>query len=996
MDDRHDLPTGDAGAIEAPTVPSLEPLASDVLRPGTRLGRYVLGDVIGIGGMATVHAAWDPELARQVALKVLRVRADAGDMRRDLLREAQALALLSDPHVVPIYDVGIGDDRLFIAMPELPGGTLAAWLQAESRPWPAIVAMFVAAGRGLAAAHAVGLVHGDFKPTNVLIDADALPRVVDFGLARRRGEPPAAARDSQEIDIRASSGALAVPLSDARTQDGFVRGTPVFMAPEQARGGALEARTDQFSFCVALFWALFDQHPFAAEDEADARRRLQQRIAAGAIADVTAARAAKGIPRRLLRVLRRGLAADVERRWPSMSVLLERITASCEPRGQLWSATAAAAVLGVVAIAWVGRAPGPTCDGATALGDAWSPERGAFVATRLRGLSTPYAGETAALVVRDADAWAQAWREAYEHHCAAEDDGARAAALACLAEQRAALRTTAAMLERIDERRLPHAMRSVEALGRPSDCDAGRSELEPASASLRVAAAEIGAMDAAGEYDAALAAARALVAEADAPAHAGDDEIGAVAHRLLGGAYERVGAFAEAERELDRAVFRATQAGRDDLAAEAMADLIKIIGVDLGRIDDAAEWSRHADATLARLDGDDRVIAAVRNAQALLALQRGELDVALAMFEQVIERSPRGDVAADGRRATAFNNYANVLLDAGRWNDARDAYEHALALREARLGPHHPDVAATLSNLGLVAQRQGDNLQARVFHTRALQVARESLGEDHPMMAELTNNLAVLDYAQGNLEPAQAGFERTLVLIRRLLSPDHPAIGKVLGNLALVHNERGEPAAALPLLDEAIALQERLLGADHADVAQSLNARGSALRRLGRLDEARADYERALRIRTAALGAEHSETAGAIDNLGLVALAQGHLDEAAEDHGRALAIWSKQLGERHAKLVGVLLHLATTVRAQGDLVRARGLVARAQAIASSLDGLDPVEAARVELALAEVNTDDVPAARRLARRALDAFGAAGSRADVDAERARALLHRLGG
>ncbi|MBX7082810.1 MAG: serine/threonine protein kinase, partial [Nannocystaceae bacterium] len=278
-----------------------------VLAPGERLGRYAIEEIIGIGGMATVYAARDPQLGRAVALKVLRSAAAEPRARAELLREAQALALLSDPHVVPVFDVGVDAGRVFLAMPVMPGGTLGEWLEQAPRSWPQIVAMFLDAGRGLQAAHEAGLVHGDFKPGNVLLDADARAKVVDFGLARRHGT------------ARAITGpAPAVPLSDVRTVDGLVRGTPAYMAPEQLRGGALDARTDVFAFCVALWWALLGSHPFAAGPDAHDAAAVRARVLQGR---VVVPRDTRGVPPALRRALQRGLQADPAARWPAMAPL---------------------------------------------------------------------------------------------------------------------------------------------------------------------------------------------------------------------------------------------------------------------------------------------------------------------------------------------------------------------------------------------------------------------------------------------------------------------------------------------------------------------------------------------------------------------------------------------------------------------------------------------------------------------------------------------------
>ncbi len=950
-----------------------------VLAPGERLGRYAIDEIIGIGGMATVYAARDPELGRTVALKVLRSAAAESRTRAELLREAQALALLSDPHVVPVFDVGVDGGRVFLAMPIMPGGSLGEWLEQASRPWPQIVAMFLDAGRGLQAAHEAGLVHGDFKPGNVLLGADGRAKVVDFGLARRHGTA-----------IAATGTASAVPLSDVRTVDGLVRGTPAYMAPEQLRGGALDARTDVFAFCVALWWALMGHHPFASGPDAHDAEAVRARVLAGR---VVVPRELRGVPPSLRRALQRGLAADPDARWPAMAPLLRQLQATVRPRRLRLAAIAAATAGGLALLASL-RARGPDCDGAAALGEAWTPARRDAIAERVQQLGLPYGRESLAVIEQDLDAWAGQWRSHYDVRCRGSAPD-RDAVLSCLAELRAGLAAT--VDARVDAARLPHAIGSVDALPRPASCERvlWRLAQDAAASGLRQAAAEVAALDAAGEYDAALAAARALWARASAPELDDDPALQALAQRLLGDALEREGDYEGAAAMLTSAAYLALRSGDDALAAGTMADLIKVLGTDLGRVDEARAWERHAEAALARLPEGDPTHAAVRNAQGLLAIEAGEPERAITLLGETVSLLREDDASLDVRRSSALNNYANALLDAGRFDDARAAYQRALALRERRLGAAHPQVASTLSNLGLVAERQGDTVGARQFHERAISVARAGLGEDHPTMAELTNNLAVLDYSLGDIARAKAGFTRTLALVRAGGSRGHRAVARVLGNLALCETESGDPAAALPLLDEALALQLASLGPDHPDVAMTLNNRGSAQRRLGRLAAAQADYARALEIRTQVLGEHHGERGQTLDNLGLVALAQGDAAGALALHEQALAIFTALHGEQHDKVAGALVHRSTAELALGQREVALASARRARAILEAVVEPDPIELARAQLAEAAAEPEP-ERARRSARQALAALQREGARADADVEAARALLQQLGG
>jgi serine/threonine protein kinase len=236
---------------------------------GAPLGRFVVLDVLGVGGMGVVYAAYDPDLDRKVALKRLRPQASAhqtdADARDRLLREAQAMARLSHANVVRVYEVVREGDEAYIAMEYVAGETLGAWSRAAPRTPDEILSVFTAAGRGLAAAHAVDVVHRDFKPDNVLVDSDGRVCVGDFGLARQLGESAPASEGATDV----ANGRRALEVTITRT--GTVVGTPAYMAPEQHTGSATDARTDQFGFCVALYEALYGERPFGGWQSSRAR-----------------------------------------------------------------------------------------------------------------------------------------------------------------------------------------------------------------------------------------------------------------------------------------------------------------------------------------------------------------------------------------------------------------------------------------------------------------------------------------------------------------------------------------------------------------------------------------------------------------------------------------------------------------------------------------------------------------------------------------------------
>src|SRR5262249_47298015 len=282
----------------------------EALAAGETVGRYVVRDCIGSGSMGIVYTARDPDLGRRVALKVLRsdpTATESRGARRRLLQEARAMAQRSHPNAVAISDVGVHGDEVFLAMELIDGGTLRDWLRRARRSWRDIVGAFRRAGDGLAAAHAVGLVHRDFKPDNVLVGNDGRVCVTDFGLARPSSGQPVA-----------QAPGLADHAMDVMTQTGAGIGTPAYMAPEQIEGGVADARSDLFSFCVALYEALYGERPFAAAS-------IPELAAVIARQELRPPPPETRVPSWLRRIVVRGLRAAPAERPAGVAVLCEAI-----------------------------------------------------------------------------------------------------------------------------------------------------------------------------------------------------------------------------------------------------------------------------------------------------------------------------------------------------------------------------------------------------------------------------------------------------------------------------------------------------------------------------------------------------------------------------------------------------------------------------------------------------------------------------------------------
>ena len=295
------------------------------------VGRYRLLALLGAGAAGVVYRAFDPELERVVALKILVNTGEASGQgpREHILREARAMAQLSHPNVVTVFDVGLADESVFIVMEYAPGTTLEHWLRTAAPSDAAIVRAFSAAGRGLEAAHAKRLVHRDFKPENVLVSSDGHVKVTDFGLARSLG--------------RAERGVLTgLRGSDVTTRTRGVFGTPAYMAPELFDGAPANAASDQFSFCVALLGALIGRHPFGAETGVHVSELISR------MREARVDFSGKRLPPGLKDVLLRGLSAEPAARFGDMTELLAALERalgqSGRPRRMLVAALAASAV----------------------------------------------------------------------------------------------------------------------------------------------------------------------------------------------------------------------------------------------------------------------------------------------------------------------------------------------------------------------------------------------------------------------------------------------------------------------------------------------------------------------------------------------------------------------------------------------------------------------------------------------------------------------------
>ncbi len=878
----------------------------------TRLGRFDLLERIGQGGMGVVFAGYDPELDRKVAIKVIRPARDGSRDRVRLLREARALAQLSEPNVVGIYEVGEHDDRVWIAMEFVDGSTLTKWIARDPAPtWRQTLAAFVQAARGLQAAHARGIVHRDFKPDNVLVSSAGVVKVVDFGLARAISSTPS--QDEHPI-----AGDVDDELEPGVTSSGAMAGTPAYMAPEQFEGGIIDARADQFSFCVALWEALYGQPPFARESFA----ALVLAVQAGRIQSPPAS----DIPARIERTLRRGMMPRADDRFVDMAALVHALERD-PMRRVLRIGAVGLAVAATGAIAYGlgrGEQPRPCAEPPSLPG--WDEDARARLRAHVEDPGVGAPADAWPVLERALDGYRDAWVAERSDACAAthvrgeQSESQLDLRRACSDLRARELAAVLARLEHADAAALEKSVMAVTTLPAPSGCaDAellGRRAPPPTDP------------DALATYH----ATEESVAEAKAAALLGDD------------AASRTGA--------EAALAAAQSIGRGDLEAEARYQLGKI-QIDRSELQDGMK-SLEAAYWAARSSGHDAYAAmAAADLATQYALTDPETAATWTKHAQV-EVDRLGDEGAlRGRLLTALGNAAMHARDLER---AAELHRQSLAIFESLEGEDGLDVAVCAHNLGIVEFLEGKDDDARAHFERALAIWREGLGPEHPQLAEGYAMLGNLAHRGGRLEEAEASYQRGMELLERAYGRDHIRVAEPLNGLALVAQDRGQLDRAIVLFERAIELLVKNNGKDDAGVAMFEANLAEVLSNQGRHEDALAHYRRGLEISLKVLGPDHRGTSDGWSAIGQELLALGRAAEAVEPLEKALALRVKLDAPPRYRWRPRLALARALAASGGDRRRARELATTARDEVLTLEdpkrrdeGLAEVDAALAEL-----------------------------------------------
>jgi tetratricopeptide (TPR) repeat protein len=735
-----------------------------------------------------------------------------------------------------VFEVGEADGHLYVAMELVDGRDLRAWLDERSsegapRPWREALELYLQAGRGLAAAHAKGLVHRDFKPENVVVDAEGRARVVDFGLACTADAMTDAAVDTDEVAItdEAAVSDPAAALERERTDlttTGTLLGTPAYMSPEQWSGnGTIDARSDQFSFCVALWEALHGQRPFAGATMG----ALMLSVTEGRVSEPRAS----AVPRRIDRALRRGLSVDPAGRWPDMDALL----AALRPRsrgGWLLGGAVALAVVGTVAVVLQGEgSPGDAClRERERLAGAWDPATREAAAAGVRATALPYAEDVWVALVPRLDAYADEWVEAAHTSCVstlAQTSAAQARHARqqrCLDDARLLLDQLGDALAEADEATVVDAAHAADRLPDLGACADDRrlttwaEESSPARtaaiararASLAQAERALAVLDTASgrdRFDVELELGRAAALAAQQAAdEAGHHPLQSEAALALGRVLLEAGEKPDAERALAVAMERAEASG--DALARLRARIVQVyvLGSDRDRTDEAV---RLGEQSLAQLDG-------LGPRPLLHARLLGNLATAVARG-----RRP------DHERALALHH-------------------EAIALLRRELGEHHPHLISARLNLGRALAWAGRLEASEVELRAALERARAVWGEDHPHTARIWGTLGLSLAALRHHAEAEDALRRSLAARERSLGPEHQEVANALYNLGSTLRGAGRHAEAIGLLRRGLGIRRGLANVGADDLIPWLFAIGDSEVADGRLAAARQTLREALAL----------------------------------------------------------------------------------------------------------------------------------------------------
>ena len=801
-----------------------------------RIDRFRVVGKLGAGGMGVVLSAVDEDLERPVAIKILaneRMRSDSAEHAR-LVREARALAKLSHPNVVQVYEVGEYEGGVFIAMELVRGTNLRQWLAAARRPLPAILERFLAAAHGLAAAHRVGVVHRDFKPSNALVGEDGRVRIADFGLARGPLTTSPLREPAQ------------VPPSLNSTTDASAVGTPAYMSPEQLRGDEVDARSDQFSFCVALYEAVFGHRPEVTRTASTTRGGDETRT----------------VPRWLRRLLARGLALHPEDRHASMAAVIDALQAG--PRRRRTRLRAAGLFVAITASVAVGGAltrqpPRDLCpDPQAQLEHVWDGEQRQAVRAAFTASALDYAPATHTRVERALDSYAARWTAASRDACEAtwirgdQSPELLGDSVRCLGSARAALSSRVRVLATADPAIVADADTIVAGLPSPEQCRDARALVMQQHRERTMLPETAADLDRARVHFQIRQGREAITLLQDllARLHTANDTVGeAEALLLLGKTQARVlREPASATHSLDQAFDRATAAQRHELTWEIWTEQAWIRAVELDEAGEARRLLGHASSALQSLHTTDPLPQAALHAVEASILELEERpDEAVQLRRTIVDTMRRNLVAAHPDLLEAQQALASTLGRAGRLDEAITLRQQLVAELGSHHGVAHPLTARCELDLGQDLFESGDRALARKHAEHARAVLTATYGHTSPIIANAEILLAQLDAADGAYDLAIPRAEAALAIYDDTLPRGHlnrvATLTVLLNCYVYQASHDGNYAQIVERASELLAIQDATTR-DVVDIPAVLIAIGESLCSLGRCGEALPYYQR--------------------------------------------------------------------------------------------------------------------------------------------------------
>ena len=783
---------------------------------GTQLGRYVLLGRISERSSEVVYGAYDPEGDRKVSLKLFHPGGDDDDeqahrTRMSLVRQAQALAKLSHPCVERIYEAGIYGPWVFLATEFIDGIDLRHWMEARDDPfpWPEVLRVFREAGRGLAAAHKAGSVHRDFRPANVLMGKEGRLVVVDFGLAPEVEE---AADDIELSELRESLvGTPPIDDTSPSSPSTLMAGTPAYMAPEQHVTGHADARSDQFSFCVALYEALYGERPFSGN-------RPRAIALEAAKHNVRPPPPGSTVPGWLRAAVVRGLSPRPDERFPSMEALLRELARdpAASRRRWGWGAAVALGLAGAgTLMAMQLEADRSVCDAeGDALAEAWTPARRAALRGAFEATGRSWADPTWRYAEAKLDTWADEWRDLSRRACMATrvwgDAAERTYELrqACLARHLVGLEATLEVLEDLDGPALDRAHALVQQLPPPRQC-ADTNTLLSLGLPLEDHRDDVEALhrELAG-LEARLALGRTIAVLRDATARQVRVEAPEAAPliargRLLLGRARLAASEPDAEAALHEAARAALEAGHPHLAVQAWSARMEALRRE-GRGDEALTLGDYVEAMLVH-----KRLGWLRPA---LDITRGDAErsrdraaEALARYHGAIEHEQARPDPDPLRLLPAWRGQAAVLVARDDVDEAAPPLQTALEVTRDALGPMHPAAIEVLQDLGRVQQRRGQLSEARAHFEQALELVRKVDAGNDERVAELEAAVGSLYAAEGDPERARDHLERAFTAAGGTAAAERTEGFRLGVMLAHAQRDAGDVARALELLEAVLA-----------------------------------------------------------------------------------------------------------------------------------------------------------------------------------------------